>query len=199
VLCLRGVDVRALTDLHVHVYAYVDLCEKMCQGTSEIQKIRPALLSLRGGGGDTTLADFRKKLPSELLEEYDLLHKDDGGAAHTAAAAAPSKRTWWPSAWYPTKDEPVGGSVKVSFEYMTEFIIDTFRAYGVPLSMAELAADVLIEADKRGISSHGIGRLKPIYCDRMDDAILSGDAPMTIEKDNGATALVNGNLGLGVY
>lgn len=26
--------------------------------------------------------------------------------------------------------------------------------------------DVLIEADKRGIDSHGIGRLKPIYCDR---------------------------------
>ena len=66
---------------------------------------------------------------------------------------------------------------------------------------------MLIEADKRGISSHGIGtrvhegeegvdsltvgRLKPIYCDRLDDGILRSTAPLTIIKDNDATALVS--------
>lgn len=46
---------------------------------------------------------------------------------------------------------------QVSFGYMTEFMTETFRAWGVPEEEAQLAADVLIEADKRGISSHGIG------------------------------------------
>jgi len=43
-------------------------------------------------------------------------------------------------------------ALQVSFDYMTEFIIDTFEAFGVPAPEAERAADVLIEADKRGIS-----------------------------------------------
>jgi hypothetical protein len=140
-------------------------------------------LFLRGGGD----ADFRAKLPPELVAEYDRLH---GGA--------PQKRVSWPADWYPTKDDPVEGSVKVTFEYMTDFIKDTFEAYGVPSDEAALAADVLIEADKRGISSHGIGRLKPIYCDRLDANILRASAPLTTERDVGATALVNGNLGLGL-
>ncbi|EKX42168.1 hypothetical protein GUITHDRAFT_74129, partial [Guillardia theta CCMP2712] len=70
--------------------------------------------------------------------------------------------------------------------------------YGVPEDEANTAADVLIEADKRGISSHGIGRLKPIYCDRLDDGILRSTAPLTIIKDNDATAIVDGNNGLGL-
>ena len=51
---------------------------------------------------------------------------------------------------------------------------------GVPDDEAVIAADVLLEADKRGISSHGIGRLKPIYCDRIDAGIMKATAPTTI-------------------
>eukprot|EP00960_Hanusia_phi_P075664 768453-Hanusia_phi.AAC.3 len=35
-----------------------------------------------------------------------------------------------------------------------------------------------------------LGRLKPIYCDRLDDGILKSTAPLKIIKDNDATALV---------
>ena len=159
--------------------------------------LRPC--ALRGGSGSlpsSKLTEFRSKLakfaPPDLLAEFDALHSGGGGAG------ALDGRKAWPKDWYPTKDEPVEGSVKVSFEFMTDFIIDTLLAYGVPAGEAEQAADVLIEADKRGISSHGIGRLKPIYCDRLDAGILSPTAPVTVERDVGATALVNGNLGLGL-
>jgi LDH2 family malate/lactate/ureidoglycolate dehydrogenase len=81
---------------------------------------------------------------------------------------------------------------------MKQFIVDVFESYGVPADRAELCADVLVESDRRGIDSHGLGRLKPIYCDRMDANILYPNQPIDIVKET-ATALVDGNLGLGLY
>jgi L-2-hydroxycarboxylate dehydrogenase (NAD+) len=89
--------------------------------------------------------------------------------------------------------------VIVSFEYMKEFMANVFLSYGVEQERAELCADVLIESDRRGIDSHGLGRLKPIYCDRMDQGILEPNAPITILKETDTTALVDGNLGIGLY
>ena len=78
-------------------------------------------------------------------------------------------------------------------------MLAVFEGLGVPAKEAKTCADVLIEADKRGIDSHGIGRLKPIYCDRVDQGILKPIAPITIVKETQASALVDGNLGLGLY
>jgi hypothetical protein len=89
--------------------------------------------------------------------------------------------------------------VIVDFEYMKEFMRDVFLAYGCTEDQAEISSDVLIEADKRGIDSHGLGRLKPIYCDRIDKGILWANKPITIIKETETTALVDGNLGLGLY
>ena len=68
----------------------------------------------------------------------------------------------------------------VDFDYMKQFMKEVFLSYGVTPERAETCSDVLIEADKRGIDSHGLGRLKPIYCDRMDDGILFPDKPIDI-------------------
>ena len=87
----------------------------------------------------------------------------------------------------------------VDFDYMQQFIKDVFLSYGVTEERAETCSDVLIESDKRGIDSHGLGRLKPIYCDRMDRGILFPDKPITMVRETEATALVDGNLGLGLY
>ena len=90
-------------------------------------------------------------------------------------------------------------AVIIDFDYMNQFMRDTMLAYGVPEKEAEICADVLIEADKRGIDSHGIGRLKPIYCDRIDQGILHPFKPIDIIKETDTTALLDGNLGLGLY
>ena len=60
-----------------------------------------------------------------------------------------------------------GEGVRVPFAYLEKFMQDCFLAAGMPEEEARLSAEVLIEADKRGIDSHGIGRLKPIYFDRF--------------------------------
>jgi len=118
--------------------------------------------------------------------EYDKLH---------APKAAPT----WAADYYPGKCKPIEGSVKVKFDFMTSFMQTTFEAMGVPADQAAVCAGVLIEADLRGIDSHGIGRLKPIYCDRIDQGILKPTAPITTLKETDATALVDGGMAIGLY
>ena len=89
--------------------------------------------------------------------------------------------------------------MRLDFDYLEKFMIDAFEAVGVPAHEARVSANVLIEADKRGIDSHGIGRLKPIYFDRIKNGILHPYKPMDIIKETDTTALVDGNMGLGLY
>ena len=77
-------------------------------------------------------------------------------------------------------------------------MVNTFLAYGCSEEDARTAASVLIYADKHGIDTHGIGRLKPIYCDRYDAGIISKDYTIDILRENETTALLDGNLGLGL-
>lgn len=94
---------------------------------------------------------------------------------------------------------PTDPPVIVDFDYMKKFMKDVFISYGCTEDQAEISSEVLIEADKRGIDSHGLGRLKPIYCDRIDKGILWANKPIDIIKETETTALVDGNLGLGLY
>lgn len=98
-----------------------------------------------------------------------------------------------------TAEAPPSPLPIVDFDYMKAFMKDVFLSYGCTPDRAEVCSDVLIEADKRGIDSHGLGRLKPIYCDRMDQGILWADRPIDIISESDTTALVDGNLGLGLY
>mmetsp|Transcript_19826 Transcript_19826/g.51911 ORF Transcript_19826/g.51911 Transcript_19826/m.51911 type:complete len:513 (+) Transcript_19826:147-1685(+) len=86
----------------------------------------------------------------------------------------------------------------IDYDYLETFIKDTFLKYGCTKADAALCADVLISSDKRGIDSHGIGRLKPIYCDRLDIGILNAQSHMSILKQTPTTAVVDGGLGLGL-
>ena len=96
-------------------------------------------------------------------------------------------------------DSAAEEDVICSFDFMTQFMTDVFVSYGVSKDRAAICADVLVESDRRGIDSHGIGRLKPIYCDRMDAGILKPDMPIDVVRETDTTALLDGNLGIGLY
>lgn len=85
----------------------------------------------------------------------------------------------------------------VGFNQVEEFMIDTFMAVGVPEEDARICADVLITADKRGIDSHGAGRFKTIYYDRIKDGIQNPVTNFEIVKDGPTTAVVDGHNGMG--
>ncbi len=85
----------------------------------------------------------------------------------------------------------------IDFDTMERFMRDALKAVGVPEEDAKICADILITSDKRGIDSHGINRLKPIYIDRIKDGILNPVTRMEIVKEGPATAVVDGHNGMG--
>ena len=87
--------------------------------------------------------------------------------------------------------------VWVDFDSLENFMVDVFKGIGVPEEDARICADVLITSDKRGIDSHGVGRLKPIYYDRIKAGIQSPKTDMEIVKDGPTTAVIDGHNGMG--
>lgn len=85
----------------------------------------------------------------------------------------------------------------VDFDTMEQFMTDVFRGVGVPDEDAGICADVLITSDKRGIDSHGIGRLKPIYVDRIIEGIINPVTEIRVVKEGPATAVLDGQNGMG--
>jgi LDH2 family malate/lactate/ureidoglycolate dehydrogenase len=85
----------------------------------------------------------------------------------------------------------------VDFETMERFMRDVFTGVGVPEEDAAICAEVLIAADKRGIDSHGIGRLKPIYYDRIKQGIQNPVTEFEIVREGPTTAVIDGHDGMG--
>lgn len=85
----------------------------------------------------------------------------------------------------------------ISFDILENFIKQCLLKIGVPEKDACIVRDVLIESDKRGIDSHGIGRLQPIYLDRIDAGILNPVTKIDVVKETETTAVLDGNTGMG--
>ena len=85
----------------------------------------------------------------------------------------------------------------IPFDIATNYMIDVFTAIGVPKDDAAICADVLITADKFGIDSHGVNRLKPIYYDRIKIGIQKPVTNFEIIKEGPTTAVIDGHDGMG--
>lgn len=85
----------------------------------------------------------------------------------------------------------------LNFDTLHSFSIDALVAAGVPKSDAMIISDVLLEADKLGIDSHGINRLKPIYLDRIKDGILNPVTKVDVIRETFTTAVLDANNGMG--
>lgn len=81
---------------------------------------------------------------------------------------------------------------------LQKFVKDGFIRLGVPASDAAICADILIEADRRGISSHGVNRFKPIYVDRILSGIQNPVTEIEILKETPTTSVIDGHNGMGM-
>ncbi|NLC43047.1 MAG: Ldh family oxidoreductase, partial [Clostridiales bacterium] len=84
----------------------------------------------------------------------------------------------------------------VDFATMEQFMVDVFTGVGVPEEDAKICADILIVSDKRGIDSHGIGRLKPIYVDRINEGVINPITNLEVIKEGPTTAVIDGHNGM---
>ncbi|MCF2141505.1 MAG: Ldh family oxidoreductase [Candidatus Lokiarchaeota archaeon] len=85
---------------------------------------------------------------------------------------------------------------QISLEDLRQFEYDCFRGMGIPEDDAQICADVLHEADRRGIDSHGVGRLFMYYA-RVRRGQQTPETRITIERDSGAIARLNAHNGMG--
>ncbi len=86
----------------------------------------------------------------------------------------------------------------VPWKLMNDFMIDVFKAYGVPEKDAAICADVLLESDRRGIESHGCNRFKPIYIDRIVKGTLLPKTELEIVKETPTTLVMDAHDGMGM-
>ncbi len=84
-----------------------------------------------------------------------------------------------------------------SFEKLYAFTQNVFIAIGCEEAAAGLAAQVLLNADLRGIDSHGIARL-PGYVRLYDHGRLNPRPDIRVVHETPSTAVVDGDRGLGL-
>ena len=94
------------------------------------------------------------------------------------------------------KDEQ--GRPYISWDLIGSFMVDAFKAAGVPEDDAKICAEVLMESDRRGIESHGCNRFKPIYIDRINAGIQKPVTEYEVIKETPTTLVVDAHDGMGM-
>ena len=86
---------------------------------------------------------------------------------------------------------------RFSAEALQHYISDTFRFFKVPEADAELAAEVLVYSDIRGIDSHGIARLWH-YCEHLQHGSINPQPDIKVIRDRKSVTTIDGDNGLGL-
>ncbi len=92
--------------------------------------------------------------------------------------------------------ENTENQVFLRFKQIESFILDVMVGLGVPKKDATVIAEILVESDKRGIDSHGIGRLM-LYYQRIKRGQINPVTNIIVERQTLGTARLNANNGMG--
>ena len=84
----------------------------------------------------------------------------------------------------------------ISEKKLKKVVIEILKGYGENEKAASLAADCLVKADMRGISTHGTYLLTPMF-QRVKAGMLDLPTKITLVKENNATSIIDGGNGLG--
>ena len=84
-----------------------------------------------------------------------------------------------------------------SYRQLFDFTQEVFLHMGCPPNDAKLAAEVLLEADLRGVDSHGVARLSG-YVRLWEAGRINPKPNMRIVHETPSTATVDGDSGLGL-
>jgi len=87
-------------------------------------------------------------------------------------------------------------AIVVNHEQLKRFIADVLAALGMARHIADHTAELMVRTDLRGVDSHGIGML-PLYVEWTRKGYIDPSAEPVVVRDELATALVDGQRGLG--
>lgn len=86
----------------------------------------------------------------------------------------------------------------MNFTKLRKFCITLFLKLGFDKEPADIITDGLLEADLRGVHSHGLLRL-PIYVKRIELGLINNKSVPYVVRETGATAVLDGDHGMGHY
>jgi LDH2 family malate/lactate/ureidoglycolate dehydrogenase len=86
---------------------------------------------------------------------------------------------------------------RVNHRKLEQFVSLAFQRVGVPVGDADLTAKVLVDADLRGIDSHGVINLHGYYVKGIQDGTIKSRPEIKISPGSPTTASVDGDNGLG--
>ncbi len=86
--------------------------------------------------------------------------------------------------------------MNITVEQERSIIIEILTRMDVKMEHAEIVADVTVDANLKGFTSHGLGRF-PQYIKGLKAGTIVLDAEIEIEKETPAMALINGNHSFG--
>ncbi len=84
----------------------------------------------------------------------------------------------------------------IDVEILRAQLVGVLRHHGVPDEQAAIVADNLVEADLRGVDSHGCNLLE-LYVARLQAGDLRPVTEVSTVRDDGSTVLLDGGLGFG--
>lgn len=82
--------------------------------------------------------------------------------------------------------------MKLTIQQERSIITEILTRMGVSLEDTEIIADVTLDADLKGFSSHGLGRF-PQYVKSLNFGTIKTQTEIEIERETLSTALLNGN------
>lgn len=79
---------------------------------------------------------------------------------------------------------------------LTQSCLVLLQKVGVPRDQAEIIAEIVVEADLRGVESHGLLRL-PAYIHRVQAGLMTAVTELKTVRERGATVLLDAQSGFG--
>jgi LDH2 family malate/lactate/ureidoglycolate dehydrogenase len=87
--------------------------------------------------------------------------------------------------------------MQADYQLLKKYVASVFTAIGCSEQDADLASDVLVSADARGIDSHGVARLAG-YVRLYDNGRLNTKPQVKVLHETPSTATLDGDRGLGL-
>lgn len=85
---------------------------------------------------------------------------------------------------------------RVSIESLSRVVIDVLTKVAVPKDDAEIILDTILFANRRGVATHGVGRL-PLYVHKIAAGHYNPKNEIEVLTDNAAYALLDAHNGFG--
>ena len=96
--------------------------------------------------------------------------------------------------------QSVAEMTRVDHRKLTRFVASSFEKLGVPKEDADIAANVLVQSDLRGVDTHGVIRFSPRawYVKWLTEGSLTARPKIQVISESASTALIDGDCGMGM-